>query len=540
MKSLAWTLFIYGLIAGSLAIGISLLFRTSFNTIFLPELGSQTIFALTPGEIESQALESLGSLAKYMTFFASLVINFLIYGILGIIVFKILEKNKTKNYFLDSIKYSIFSYLIFIGIALILILLLQLRTGGSNFHLFPIVISFLPPNFAFGFIFSIILKGKNDNQIQSKHKTLENKTNHIDSDRRAFLRLAAFSIISIPLFALGLNRLFVGQPSETTLSEISITNSTNLPPPIGFEHPLLERLMSSEITPTSLFYRIDINPVIPVIDASTWHLDIKGMVDNSFSINYDELKNMNSIQQYATLQCVSNQVGGDLISTALWRGIPLKDILIKAKVKPNVKYIFFRCYDGYDVGIPLDRGLMEGTILAFEMNKLPLTNSHGFPVRAIVPGLYGMMNPKWITEIELVEQVYEGYWQRNGWSNVAEIMTTSTILIPGQAPLKHRFRNIDQIPRSKTTPIAGIAFGGDRGISKIEVSIDGGQTWKTANIKEPLSKYTWVLWTAGYAPNDDKNYKIIVRATDKTGQLQTSEIRKPFPDGATGYHYIET
>lgn len=543
MKWTAWTsFFIYGLVAGSLAIVVSLLLRTSFNTIFLPELASQTLFALTPGEFESQAIESLGSLAKYLAFFVSLIINFLIYGTLGMIIYKLLRNNydKTKNYSLNSIKYSIFSYLIFSAIAISLILTLQLRTGGNNINLISILLSFIPPNFVFGFVFSTFVKDIINKSSQSKQDISESKSNQIDYDRRAFLRLAILSIVSLPLLVFGLNRLFVGQQQEIPSEMSTLSNSTYVSPPAGFEHHLLEELVKSEVTPTHLFYRIDINPIIPIVDALTWNLDVKGMVDNPFSLNYNELKNMDSIEQYSTLQCVSNQVGGDLISTALWRGIPLKNILDKAKVKPNVKYIVFRCYDGYDVGIPLNRGLMEGTILAYEMNRLPLTNSHGFPVRAIVPGLYGMMNPKWIKEIELVDEVYVGYWQRNGWSNIAEIKTMSTILIPGQAPLKHRFRNINQIAGSKTTPIAGIAFGGDRGISKIEVSIDGGQTWKTAQIKDPLSKYTWVLWTAGYAPSDDKKYKIVVRATDKTGQVQTSEIRKPFPDGATGYHYVET
>jgi DMSO/TMAO reductase YedYZ molybdopterin-dependent catalytic subunit len=342
----------------------------------------------------------------------------------------------------------------------------------------------------------------------------------------------------------GLNRLFSEQQQEN--EQESLPSSTQLitparPRPVGFEDPVLTPLLNSELTPTFLFYRIDINPIVPVVDEKTWSLSVRGLVDNPLTITYEELRKMPPVEQYATLECVSNKIGGDLMSTALWKGVRLKEILDKAVIKQGAKYIAFRCSDGYDVGIPLDRGLMEGTMLAYDMNLAPLTAKHGFPVRAIVPGLYGMMNPKWITEIELVDGVYEGYWQRNGWTNDADIHTVSTIVIPGMAPLRDRFRKLDEMPNlipGQKTPIAGIAFGGDRGISKVEVSTDGGVTWKTAAVKEPLSKYTWVLWTAGYVPTDKTNFKIIVRATDKAGQIQTAEVSEPFPDGATGYQSI--
>ncbi len=350
---------------------------------------------------------------------------------------------------------------------------------------------------------------------------------------------------------MGLNRLFSPvqdteqQQIQSNISDLLRSKSSPQQPrsiSAEFKDPALAPLLGSEITPTYLFYRIDINPIIPEVDVNSWNLQIKGMVDNPLKLSYEEIKSMPAIEEFVTLECISNKIGGDLTGTALWKGVPLKHILEKAKIGPTVKYIVFRCFDGYDVGIPLDKGLMDKTILSYEMNLAPLTSKHGFPVRAIVPGLYGMMNPKWITEIELVDKVYEGYWQRNGWTNIAEYNTGSSIVIPGQVPIRDRFRGLDEIPSSssnKKGPIAGIAFGGDRGISKVEVSIDGGKTWKTAKIKEPLSEYTWVLWTAGFIPNEGiDNYKIVVRATDKKGEVQTSELNKPFPSGATGYHTI--
>ena len=134
---------------------------------------------------------------------------------------------------------------------------------------------------------------------------------------------------------------------------------------------MLRPLLASELTPTYLFYRIDINPIVPVVDEKTWNLTVKGLVDNPLTVTYDEIRRMPSVEEYATLECVSNKIGGDLISTALWKGIKLKDLLANAKVKSGAKYIAFRCTDGYDVGIPLENGLMDGTVLAYDMNLSP-------------------------------------------------------------------------------------------------------------------------------------------------------------------------
>jgi hypothetical protein len=154
--------------------------------------------------------------------------------------------------------------------------------------------------------------------------------------------------------------------------------------------------------------------------------------------------------------------------------------------------------------------------------------------------LYGMMNPKWITEIELVGEIYEGYWQKKGWANNAQYNTHSFIVIPGGDPVRKVFRSLGalNIVVGEEIPIAGVAFAGDRGISKVEVSSDGGATWKEARMKDPLSPYTWVLWATELSVTVKGDYKIIVRATDKTGKIQTAEVRDPFPNGAMGYHVV--
>ncbi len=373
-----------------------------------------------------------------------------------------------------------------------------------------------------------------------------NKTSDIDYNKRDMIRALIISVIAIPLVYFGFNRLISGseqqqqQPRALDQSIQQFLQSKSKPP--GFENPILTPLVDAEVTPTFIFYRIDINTVVPTVNADDWNLTIKGLVDNPVVINYAGFRSMNSVEEFATLTCISNKIGGNLVGTALWKGVRLRDILSRAGVQSSVKYIVFRCSDGYDVGIPLEKGMMDSTILAYDMNNSPLTSEHGYPVRAIVPGFYGMMNPKWITEIELVDKTYEGFWQRKGWTNNGIKNIYSTIVIPGNQPVNDNFPNL--VPNSsflngKNIPVAGIAFAGDRGISKVEVSVDGGTTWKTAIVKDPLSQYTWVLWTSGFTAVDKGDYKIIVRATDKTGQVQTSELEQPFPNGAGGYNQLD-
>ena len=538
--------FVAGLAAGAVAVAVSIILKETSGGLFLPEIASQTLFSVTPGEFESQAVENFGPLAKYSAFIGSIIANIVAFGIIAILLDKLFARLKRRRYLLEALLSSALSYIIFVIITIILVTLIQSRSGIQVVPLSHIVVSLIPSQLAFGFVLSSFFhdraKGKSTEAPELKPSPDKSfDTMGVKYSRRAFLRLLAGAAIALPIIFLGVDRLLSRQNEEQELESTTPLLPQTGPRPKGFEDPNLVPLLASEVTPTYLFYRIDINPIVPQVDSKSWNLTINGLVEKPLTINYDQIKAMPSVEEYVTLECISNKVGGDLISTAIWKGVRLSYLLDKAAIKPNVKYVVFRCADGYDVGIPIERSQMEGTILAYDMNYTPLTPKHGFPVRAIVPGLYGMMNPKWITEIELVDKVYEGYWQRLGWANNAEDKTGSSILIPGQAPARQRFRKLDETGApsdGSKVPIAGIAFAGDRGIAKIEVSNDGGTTWKTAQVKDPLSQYTWVLWTAGYVPPNKENYAIVVRATDRTGKIQTTEMSPPFPNGATGYHTI--
>jgi DMSO/TMAO reductase YedYZ molybdopterin-dependent catalytic subunit len=199
-------------------------------------------------------------------------------------------------------------------------------------------------------------------------------------------------------------------------------------------------------------------------------------------------------------------------------------VLERAGIKPSVRDVVLRAADDYSDSIPLDRAMQDGTLLVYEMNGAPLTPTHGFPVRLLVPGIFGMKNVKWITQIELVDHDYKGYWQNRGWDDRAEYKTMSRIDIP-------------QGSASPTgTIIAGIAFAGDRGVSRVEVSTDGGATWEQTESKAPLSPYSWVLWRRQWSPQQPGEFELQVRATDGRGETQTSRRANPIPDGASGYH----
>ncbi|MGH7262822.1 MAG: molybdopterin-dependent oxidoreductase [Candidatus Rokuibacteriota bacterium] len=282
-----------------------------------------------------------------------------------------------------------------------------------------------------------------------------------------------------------------------------------------------------EITPVGKFYTVSKNVFDPAVKTERWSLEIKGLVDRPYKLTYEELKGLPSVTQPATLMCISNEVGGELIGNAQWKGIRLKDLLAKAGIKPTAIEVILRAADGYSDSFPLKKGLEDGVLVMYEMNGQPLVKQHGAPARVIVPGIYGMKNVKWVTSIELADYDYKGYWEVRGWSDEAIYKTMSRIDVP-TGPLKVGER----------AWVGGVAFAGDRGIRDVEVSLDGGKTWQKAQVKPPLGSFTWVLWALPWTPPAPGAYPVMVRAVEKNGTVQTSEVRSPLPDGASGWHSV--
>jgi len=299
--------------------------------------------------------------------------------------------------------------------------------------------------------------------------------------------------------------------------------------PVIFRDPRLANLVGYEVTPNEDFYRVAVDVIDPTVDLSTWSLAVDGLVNNPKNYSLQNLQALPGTSQYTTFECVSNTVNGGLIGNAKWGGVKISDLLADAGgAQPGAKYVVFYGVEGYSVGIPIEKAMMDDSIVAYSMNGQPLPVNHGYPLRGVIPGFYGMMSCKWVNKISVFGSVYQGFWQTRGWTNEATIHTGTFIVEPETSSVSISQNNGSII-------VAGYAFAGDRGVSKVEVSFDGGKTWQQAVLKKPLSNLTWVLWAYEWAPPGPGQYQVVARTTDGTGQVQTATAASTFPNGATGY-----
>jgi DMSO/TMAO reductase YedYZ molybdopterin-dependent catalytic subunit len=281
------------------------------------------------------------------------------------------------------------------------------------------------------------------------------------------------------------------------------------------------------VTPNAQFYRIDTALIVPQIDPADWSLRIHGLVANEVTITWDELIALPLEESVTTLACVSNEVGGELIGNALWLGYPIRELLARAAPTSEADMVLSRSIDGFTASSPLEALTDErNAILAVGMNGEPLPAEHGFPVRMVVPGLYGYVSAtKWVTELEVTRfDAATAYWTTRGWSERGPIKLQSRVDVPRRA----------QGLKAGETVIAGVAWQQTVGVSGVEVQIDDGP-WQQATLATAISDDTWVQWMLPWTATEG-DHLIRCRATSKSGEVQTEKRTRTDPDGASGWH----
>ena len=299
-----------------------------------------------------------------------------------------------------------------------------------------------------------------------------------------------------------------------------------IPPGASFDIPGLSPL----ITPNADFYRIDTALQIPGIAPEDWRLKITGMVEHEVDLTFAELLALPLEESTTTLTCVSNEVGGDLIGNATWLGYPIRHLLARAKPKPDADMVLSTSQDGWTAGTPIEALTDErNAILAVGMNGQPLPLEHGYPVRMVVPGLYGYVSAtKWVVSLDVTRfDQHTAYWTDRGWSERGPVKLSSRIDVPASG------RQVN----AGTVTVAGVAWSQHVGVSAVHVRVDEGE-WQEATLADAISPDTWRQWRYAWQATPG-THTLRVRATDAKGMVQTSTVRDVVPDGATGLHSIQ-
>jgi DMSO/TMAO reductase YedYZ molybdopterin-dependent catalytic subunit len=348
----------------------------------------------------------------------------------------------------------------------------------------------------------------------------------VDSGRR-------LSLVTFGVGALGLLSGVAGVVISRRLHSVSgdresfALPSAPPPPPIPADVTPHGVQLPSFITPNGDFYRIDTALSVPQLARADFRLRIHGMVDREITYTFDDLAKFEPITKVVTLTCVSNPVGGNLISNATWTGYRVVDLLRDSGIHPDADMVLSTSIDGFTAGTPVE-ALTDGreSMLAIGMNGTPLPVEHGYPARLVVPGLYGYVSAtKWVVDLELTRfDRAHGYWTKLGWSERGPIKTESRIDVP---------RDGQKVAKGPVT-FGGVAWAQIRGVKGVEVRIDDGP-WQPAQLGASYSNDTWRLWSFPWTASQGGVHTVTARATDNTGAVQTEDQAPPAPDGATGW-----
>ena len=463
---------ITGLSASALAMGADYLAHALFAIPLLPEQAGYIMLKLLPLSTFESLLKALGVLARPLLLVGATIVIIAVYGVAAVIVSRLLPR---------------------IGVLVLAGLTAVVSTIVA-------IVAVSPTDSPIGVVVEVALLAAAIPLVDRVLRSLAS-TGTVNDDRRILLRNIFYGAVGIALLGIGYANV---RRFATALA--TKEGSRGL----------------SEVTAVGDFYVVSKNLVgDPVVNGSSWRLNLPGR-----SLTYDELLALPSRELELTLECISNDIGGTLISNGIWKGPQVSDVLALISAPSNATWMLMESADGYTESFLL-RDLTPDHLLATHLNGAPLTSNHGFPARFIFPGHYGMKQPKWVTRIRLSASDQPGYWENNGWDERAIVKTMSRIDRPADGAAL----------AAGSVQFAGIAFAGSRRISGVELSWDGRRSWQAAQLQNEFSPYAWRFWQLT-ATLPAGHYDIEVRARDGDGTLQAPKPAPTLPNGADGYHKI--
>lgn len=463
---------ITGLCAGALGLGADYLARALFSFPLLPEQAGSIVLKLLPLAAFESMLKAFGVLARPLLLVGATIVIIAVYGVAALLLARLLPRAWMP---------------VLTGLTVVVTAIVA-------------IVAFSPSDSAIGVVVEVVLLAAAipvvDRALQSFASTAT-----VNDDRRILLRNIFYGAVGIAVLGIAYANV------RRFATALAMTEGSRAP---------------TEVTPVGDFYVVSKNLVgDPVVNASSWRLNLPGR-----ALTYDELLALPSRELELTLECISNDIGGTLISNGIWKGPPVSDVLALSPVPSNATWMLMESADGYTESLLL-RDLTPDHLLATHLNGAPLTSVHGFPARFIFPGHYGMKQPKWVTRIRYSASDQPGYWENNGWDERAIVKTMSRIDRPADGSALS----------SGSVQFAGIAFAGSRRISGVELSWDGRRSWQAALLRDEFSPYAWRFWNLS-ATLVAGHYDVEVRARDGEGTVQTSKSAPTLPNGADGYHKI--
>lgn len=510
-----------GLLAGSAAAFVLLFGSTWSGMVGLLEVVHNGFTRFVPLALFELAVSTLGPLAKGLLFVGIVAALILLGGAIGWLAVRLGAVGRRSS-FADGLFVGALAWLF---AEVVVLPVFGAGFFGSDLALgpLPLHVPLAAATLAYGLVLVGIVRGVRPAAVPAMAPAAP-------SSAAGGSRLGRRSFLGRSLVLLGLGA-FAGSAVQVASRLVhAVTTGTSRsgrPQAPGGFGP------TAQVTPLDEFYVIgkDLSPT--VVDGVGWRLVVSGLVDRPSSYSLDEIRALPAVEDYRTLQCISNEVTsfGRLIGMQRWKGTRVRDVLEASGLRAEATHVLWRSADGFTESLPLPVALDERTWLVYEMGPpgTALTADHGFPLRVLIAGRYGMKQPKYLTEIIVADHDEPGYWVQRSWDQTAAVRTYSRI----DEPLHG-----DNVPSERPFNAYGIASAGDRGIARVEISADGGATWREAELEPPLGELAWVRWRIEVVPPGPGRLDLVARATDGQGNVQDATVRPVLPSGATGLHRV--